>query len=314
MPIKHKTLFIHIPKCGGHSIEHALKIPHKIFFAHEYSFSLLFGTELQHLTYREAEIILPSCSFSRSFTVIRNPIDRLVSEYNWSGPWLGTKAFEEERVKVGLERNDRILDRHLLPQNKFLFGKGQVQQIFTFGQFEQIAEYLGVSSIPHLNYTKIKNDNFLVKELSTIARKYYADDFELFHSNPQSRTNKRKYHYSKKLKLNKDKSKIASYINYANKNVIIYDNRILSESIKNYFQYWLKVENGENVDISNLKFAEADEVKIFWLLENIKKNQGYFKFIQAIRQIAYRKIKLSRKYIFTWILYKLIQKITQILN
>ena len=39
MPINNKTLFIHIPKCGGHSVERAMGIKHHKFANGGYSYN-----------------------------------------------------------------------------------------------------------------------------------------------------------------------------------------------------------------------------------------------------------------------------------
>ena len=154
MPLNKNILFIHIPKCGGHSVESAMGIKHSKFLSNEYSFKHLFGMELQHLTLKEVEILLPKSAYSKSFSIVRDPKDRLISEYFWSGPWSGISAFENERVKLGLSRKDRILDRHLLPQNQFTFGHFKLDEIFKFGDFNAVADFLGVEKIPHLNSRK----------------------------------------------------------------------------------------------------------------------------------------------------------------
>ena len=55
-----------------------------------------------------------------------------------------------------------FLDRHLLPQNRFVIGNHKIDEIFKFGDFSAIAEFLGVKTIPHLNSRphKIKDKEF----------------------------------------------------------------------------------------------------------------------------------------------------------
>ena len=96
MPIKNNILFIHIPKTGGTSIERLFdmvpvksKIPCK---------ESLYGSitiddklyELQHLTYSEADKMI-DIDGAYSFAFVRNPFDRIVSEYEW----LGKKYFSQ---------------------------------------------------------------------------------------------------------------------------------------------------------------------------------------------------------------------------
>ena len=312
MPLNKGILFIHIPKCGGHSIERAMGIPHKSFSSHEYSYKFLFGNELQHLTFREAEIILPDKSFEKSFTVLRNPIDRLISEYNWSGNWSGASAFIEERVKVSLDRNDRILDRHLLPQSQFVCGENQLQEIFTFGQFDAIADYIGVKQIPHLNRALgPKKDIFLLEEMSVIAKKYYADDFDLLNDLEPKNKNSKDYYFLKDIKLLGNEEKISSYTHYACEKMIIYKNEILQKNLRKNFEFWSEVENGKKNNVVNWELDTIDEVKIFWLLNNMRRNEGVLKYLKLIFFLKSQKIKLSRRYLFSWTLYKIIQKVSK---
>jgi hypothetical protein len=86
-----KILFIHIPKCGGSSIEQALNdlSDEPILLEHKTS-SLphLWGQynndQLQHLTYKEIQRQgYCAADFDFIFSIVRNPAKRLISEINW---------------------------------------------------------------------------------------------------------------------------------------------------------------------------------------------------------------------------------------
>lgn len=308
MPLNNKTLFIHIPKCGGHSVEAAMGIPHKKFARHEYSFKYLFGNELQHLTFMEAELILPQSAFDRSFTIVRDPIERIISEYYWSGNWTGVDAFLEERVKTAFERNDRNLDRHLLPQVNFISGKASVDEIFGFGQFDEVADYLGVKGIPHLN--KKRKNSFepeLYRELASIARNYYSDDFDLYHSFSKKIIKPKQFYFLKTLELQNNK-KIDSYLAYACENFIIFNNGILQDGLKTYYRNWLDIEECNAESIIPEKILDVDEVKVFWVLQNIRKQKGLIAYIIKVFELRSVAIKMSHRFFLSWFFYKLTQK------
>ena len=68
---KHKSVFIHVPKCGGTSVEHVLE---PIGFAHHgYHYHQTHNQVLSNNKIKDY--------FKFSFT--RNPFDKLVSEFKW---------------------------------------------------------------------------------------------------------------------------------------------------------------------------------------------------------------------------------------
>ena len=89
MPISHKlkTIFIHIPKNAGESIENALEIygveendPTKRFWG-----VINNSIVLQHLTANDLKNNLSEDIWKNyfKFAVVRNPWSKAVSEYNW---------------------------------------------------------------------------------------------------------------------------------------------------------------------------------------------------------------------------------------
>jgi hypothetical protein len=85
---KRNLLFIHIPKNGGTSIEKVLFPEHS--FCDNLDFTNLYGWDnefgwLNHLTLEETLILKPDFDYNtfNIFTIIRNPWDRLLSEYYW---------------------------------------------------------------------------------------------------------------------------------------------------------------------------------------------------------------------------------------
>jgi len=74
---EHKFIFIHIPKCGGTSVEW-------VFKAWENSQSFFVGSGKQHWFLEQIITAKPECKDYTSFTFIRNPFSRIVSEYKYA--------------------------------------------------------------------------------------------------------------------------------------------------------------------------------------------------------------------------------------
>ncbi len=97
MPILDDKIFIHIPKCGGTSIERAYGINtsnltpnYKVYFGRTknktspYKHAKGIGYILQHLTSNELkERLGEKYIFNNTFTIVRDPLTRYISELNW---------------------------------------------------------------------------------------------------------------------------------------------------------------------------------------------------------------------------------------
>jgi len=130
MPLskQYKTIFVHIPKTAGTSIELALGLHgDKTFIGvnrywdQQGQKENLFGGKYQHLTIREIKKILPSNVYSNffRFTFTRNPWDRLVSHLAWKdGKWAKQEPLSKDYFEQNLfhfyERyqwNKRLIQR-----------------------------------------------------------------------------------------------------------------------------------------------------------------------------------------------------------
>ena len=166
MPISHdlKIIFIHIPKTGGGTIEKSLGI-----FGEDnngslkVNYDILYGKEndklLQHLTLQNIENIKQN-EFDkyRKISFVRNPYDRMVSEYLWRSQIYGVKKIEFKRYifeeviprKNGNnvfiknfykdESSVALMDIHYLDQYKFLINKYEDIDTDFIGKFENLEE------------------------------------------------------------------------------------------------------------------------------------------------------------------------------
>lgn len=129
----HRVLFVHIPKTGGTSVEHHFRVSgwHVDFFdtgEAQYSKNQYMKCSPQHLNAKQLQTVLRLSAFHFVFTIVREPVERTISEYNWRRKHLGlTSPFDswiEESLNLQ-KTNQYILDNHLSPQTTFFASRNQ---------------------------------------------------------------------------------------------------------------------------------------------------------------------------------------------
>jgi hypothetical protein len=172
MPVCHKNKFIylHIPRCGGTSLEAHFKLLKK-----SNCYGVVNGfrrvTVLHHLTGQD---LLESGRVSKStydeyfkFTVIRDPFFRLASDYVWQKKHDRHKEFGKLSFPQFIGRAEEIVqDRafhkkqhfeHFRPMTEYCFhnGKLMVDDIllleFLSEEIRRIRPIVGLVDLPHLN-------------------------------------------------------------------------------------------------------------------------------------------------------------------
>lgn len=214
MPIsyQYKTIFIHIPKCAGTSVEKILgTASEEEFFSHNRIYftkgitverSKFTSDEYmkcvsktpQHLNFIELKKILPSEVFNSfdKFTVVRNPFSRVVSEYKYhlannSLPDIISFSSVLNYLKTdGFYKTHRF-DGHLDTQTSFLVNEnGELDSSVKIFKFENINECFNelykISPIKHPIHAR-KNagtddyKEYYTQEFADIVREYYKEDF-----------------------------------------------------------------------------------------------------------------------------------------
>jgi len=181
--IDNKAFFIHIPKTGGTSIEEA--------FEGKYGETSKFKEpcSTQHLHYSELEDLE---QYKFVFAIIRDPVERLISEYKWSRTYW-PDAWEKytfsgfvRHMFSEFKKNPYVQDNHIRPQVEFI--GPAVTNIYRFPEaFAQIPEDLraiGIkcdelpisNSMGECSEFNIRVGSVLLKEI----QKFYADDFALY--------------------------------------------------------------------------------------------------------------------------------------
>lgn len=198
---KTKTIFIHIPKTAGQSIEH-LFLENRDLHWRQRSQLLLRprqhvgeGPErLAHLTATEyiscGHIDANSFEKYYRFSIIRNPWDRLVSEYFYHK--LNQHFSFEDFLRFHLPlpgKSDAY--RHIIPQKQFIYNNEKLLVDFV-GRFENLAldlktimSKVGIAytGLPHINasargkHSYQRHYNNYTKDW---VKEYYAEDIDCF--------------------------------------------------------------------------------------------------------------------------------------
>lgn len=117
MPISHphRTIFVHVPKTGGTSVEFVLgmhgekaDIGIRPYFNQEIDREHLYGQDLQHMTAAALRDALQQAGvFERyfKFSIVRNPWDRLVSVFAWSNQkWAKGEELSDDEFESSVRR------------------------------------------------------------------------------------------------------------------------------------------------------------------------------------------------------------------
>jgi hypothetical protein len=186
-------LFIHIPRTGGTTVEHWMRELDELRLF-SYGFPAFSKVTPQHLRYSDIRELFGENFFDYVFTIVRNPFDRLASEYRLrlknaqEGVWSGGPCFStwlEHRLE-SYQRNPHVLDNHLRPQWEFV---SDAAKVFKYENglgvvLRAIAEDIGVAppaELAHKLSTKDVGDkiHFDIPDAERITA-FYAGDFERF--------------------------------------------------------------------------------------------------------------------------------------
>jgi len=187
------TLFIHIPKTGGSSIENYLSKFYNITLnknslisRNQESFE---RCSLQHL---DLSTIMNHFKIDTNnlfiFTVVRNPYDRFMSAlffHNLIHPEMATKEIlnAAKNCIANIDEYNLRFDQHFKPQYKYINEKFNVKILHT-ETLKQDMINLGYKNFllnSNQNKYKIKDySQYLFPDLINLVNDYYQKDFENF--------------------------------------------------------------------------------------------------------------------------------------
>ena len=211
MPIcnRNNVIFVHIPKTGGTSIEKLfgmynensnipdldklhghVPVENSTKVKNPLSLGGNYGYYLQHLSINEIKRIIPDHIYidKNIFTCIRNPWDRIVSEYIWAYSFL---KFDDFINKVFDVVSNRIMldteNVHFRPQNEFL--NSELNYICRFEEFKNdlgnliksLSLNINVNKIPH-EKKSIRNhySQYYSSKSIALIEEIYAKDIEIY--------------------------------------------------------------------------------------------------------------------------------------
>ena len=186
---KNNILFIHIPKTGGTTIENYLNLRKCM-----QGYCVIKNVAFQHFNWNDYNKLLGNEIYYKyfKFSIVRNPIDRCISEYYWTPLNFGygkNASFDHFLTEVeDIVKNKRFFDSlyhdHFQSQSYYILdnNKVMVDKIFRFENFLEISDFLSnytTKEIKPLNACNIKKLKPTEKQIEKIYQ-IYKDDFENF--------------------------------------------------------------------------------------------------------------------------------------
>lgn len=202
---EHKVIFVHIPKAGGQSVEHLFLDSLGLSWEERAPLLLrpnrdrsLGPNRLAHLYADEyvscGHISQELFDSYLKFAVVRNPYDRIVSEYLYrfqDRPWYRTPS-PARFVRRTYPDDFHDTPRHMMPQTRYVMdqnGKLLVDHILRFenigAEIEALSERIFGErrSLPHHNKTKggHKSRKARVRrQIQAAVAEKFREDFEAF--------------------------------------------------------------------------------------------------------------------------------------
>ena len=195
-----RCIFIHIPKCGGSSIEDVLwpgpRTTEELWGGLVDAYHNPYQTgALQHLTAALVREVVGEAIFSRyyRFAVVRNPWDRTVSQFAYLRRRRDLRAFlgigDHAEFKTYLHAIRARPHVQWEPQFRFLYDADDrllVDDVLRFEELDaamaRVFERLGVSGpLPHRNSSERQSlDAYYDAEARELAGEWYAQDAQRF--------------------------------------------------------------------------------------------------------------------------------------
>lgn len=186
------VFFAHIPKCAGMSVERVFS-QHPTHLKNPYLHGkgqLEFPCSPQHFHAEIVEKMFSMDAFVYCFTLVRNPYERILSEYRFRSDIAKRQKRNLEPFDTWLQKslsifesNPYTLDNHLRPQIEFLTPNIKIFKFENgleniFSQIEADLPNLIISRPSHTNKSKTSQSEMSIKSRETI-QEFYKEDFSI---------------------------------------------------------------------------------------------------------------------------------------
>lgn len=194
------TIFVHIPKTGGQSVELVFLEAHKLRWRSRNDLLLRHSTDrsrgpsrLAHLYAHEYSDhgYIDAADFRKyfKFAIVRDPYQRLMSEYRYRKSW--QRMSIDQFLAVTFDNDWSDSARHLVPQVKYLKDAQGGMLVDEIVRFENLTAELAPvfrrifgedRELPHRNSSKSGSGTVadLTKAQMKVITEKYAADFEAF--------------------------------------------------------------------------------------------------------------------------------------
>ena len=191
----HKVIFIHIPKCAGQSIEETFLNDLQLNWDdHRYLFGCFekpsswkknMPDRIAHLTAKEILDFkfLPIEIFNSfyKFSIVRDPVERLVSSWNYLDPEESFEDWVSSKVLSGHKENNYFFK----DQTDYLFDENNKSLVDDIVPFKTLGSskhnfynYLeNISALSHRNASK-KRDISISEETTKLIKDLYKKDYK----------------------------------------------------------------------------------------------------------------------------------------
>jgi hypothetical protein len=187
---KKEIIFIHIPKTGGTTVEYYLNCMNYIK-----GYGIIKNVAFQHFNWDDYNKLLGNVTYKNyfKFTIVRNPIDRCISEFFWTPLNFGYKngylfdnfLKEVEDIVKNKRFYDSIYHDHFQSQSYYILNKNNkimVNKIFRFEIFFKVKNFLkkytkNQNQIQNKNKNRNKEKLILTKKQKQKIYEIYKENF-----------------------------------------------------------------------------------------------------------------------------------------
>ena len=185
-------IFIHIPKCGGTSVENALFKPHEktaetLFTLEGHPLHNKYETGgLQHLSAPKVKELVGNDIYDNffKFAVVRHPVKRLISQYNYTYQFpyfvdMLNLQFKNFTFREYLEAIKNKYHVHWRPQHEFIYDNDRflVDKIYKLENIKDLEIDLDIK-LPHHNKST-KAITSITERDESIIKNIFEKDYEL---------------------------------------------------------------------------------------------------------------------------------------